>query len=121
MPVLLISRSPQLLVLLEAHGHTVRCVTDGQAAEALLQSTRISAVIADLTLPFTGIAFCRKISLESTGTPPYLIGLLPALTPDDISIALAAGAHLCLSSQQSLDDLVMSIDGALRSSVAVRH
>jgi len=88
-----LTQAKRLTHLLERHGFAVACVHDGPAALAAMRDRRPSLVLSDVVMPgMSGYELCAAIRADPSGAE-LPVALLTALTaPQDILMALEAGA-----------------------------
>lgn len=110
-----------LAELLEALGHSVRCVLDGEAAVAAVTEFGPSVVILDIGMPkLNGYEACREIRRRDDGRREVLICAVTGWgQPDDVRKSAAAGFDHHLVKPLDPDTLVALLtEFAARSGAA---
>lgn len=118
MPHLLIVEDDELLrdglsMLLTQAEHTVATAADGQAALALLESTRFDGVILDLGLPLvSGMAVLQWIRQRLSALPVLILTARDGV--DDRVMGLNAGADDYLTKPFNMAELTARLGAMLR-------
>jgi phosphoserine phosphatase RsbU/P len=111
------SVSRTLLVrTLELWGHEVDCVVDGlEACGRLIMPGAPTMAVLDWGMPgLEGPEVCRKVRAAALRMQPYLVMLTARYSPDDLAVALEAGADDFLSKPFNRVELMARLHAGVR-------
>jgi phosphoserine phosphatase RsbU/P len=111
------SVSRTLLVrTLELWGHEVDCVVDGlEACGRLIMPGAPTMAVLDWGMPgLEGPDVCRKVRAAALRMQPYLVMLTARYSPDDLAVALEAGADDFLSKPFNRVELMARLHAGVR-------
>ncbi len=105
-----------LVRTLELWGHDVDCVVDGlEACARLIMPGAPTMAVLDWGMPgLEGPEVCRKVRAAALRMQPYLVMLTARHSPEDLAVALEAGADDFLSKPFNRVELMARLHAGMR-------